>query len=110
MAFPAGVYFGIASHAGAYIQKLTKAKKADRKDLIDSQGEIGVMHWHKRRTEFSVEGSGEPTIDDVGEGDSGITGMGAGAQGVDEFTAEEGNEAYGSFKYSGIHAPGAVIG
>ncbi len=110
MAFPAGVFFGIASHAGAYIQKLTKAKKSDRKDLLTSAGEIGVMHWHKKRTEFSVDGSGTPTVDDVGEGDSGITGLTGGAQGIDEFTVEEGNESYGSFKYSGIHAPEAVVG
>jgi hypothetical protein len=110
MAFPAGVFFGIASHNGAYIQKVTKAKKADRKDLLDSQGEIGVMHWHKSRTEFTVEGSGTPTVSDVGVGSSGLTGLVGGVQGIDEFTTEEGNENYGSFKYSGIHAPAAVAG
>lgn len=109
MAFPAGVTFGISSHAGAFIQKLTKAKKTDRKDLIDSQGEIGVMHWHKTRTEFSVDGHGTLTVD-VGEGASGISGLAGGAQGVDEVTNEEGNEGYASWKYSGIHAPSAVAG
>src|SRR5687768_2535733 len=109
MAFPAGVTFGITRHAGAYVQKLSTTKKKDRKDLIDSQGEIAVMHWHKERTEFSVDGHGTVTVD-VGPGASGISGLAGGAQGVDELMQEEGNEAYGSWKYSGIHAPNAVTG
>lgn len=109
MAFPAGVTFGITRHTGAYIQKLMTSKKADRKDLLTSQGEIGVMHWHKFRTEFSVDGHGTLTVD-VGPGASGISGLAGGAQGVDQIDQEEGNEAYGSWKYSGIHAPEAVAG
>lgn len=109
MAFPAGVTFGISSHAGAYIQKLTKAKKADRKDLLTSAGEIGVMHWHKTRTEFSVDGHGTLSVD-VGIGASGISGLTGGAQGIDEVTQEESNEGYAGWKYSGIHAPEAVAG
>ena len=109
MAFPAGVAFGIQSHSGAYVQKLTKTKKADRKDLLDSQGEYAVFHWHKTRTEFSVDGHGTLTVD-VGPGSGGITGLTGSGQGIDEVMTEEGNEQYVGWKYSGIQADGAVTG
>lgn len=109
MAFPAGVFFGIQSHAGAYIKKVSKSKKVDRKDLLTSQGEIGVMHPYKTRTEFSVEGSGTLTVD-TGIGASGLTGLNTGGTVIEDVTVDETQEDFGSWKYSGVNAPGAVVG
>lgn len=109
MAFPAGVAFGIQSFAGNYVKKLTKSKKADRKDLLTSSGDIGVMHWHKVRTEFTVEGSGPMSLD-VGAGAVGITGLAGEGQGLDNIDRDEGQEDYTSWKINGIHAEGAVVG
>lgn len=109
MAFPAGVTFGVSSHAGAYTKKVSKSKKVDRKDLMTSAGEIGVMHPHKTRTEFSVEGSGTLTVD-TGIGASGLTGLSGGGTIIEDVTNDESNEDYASWKYSGVNAPNAVTG
>lgn len=109
MAFPVGVTFGVTSHGGAYTKKVSRSKKMDRKDLMNSAGEIGVMHWYKTRTEFNVEGSGTLTVD-TGPGASGLSTVTGGASGIDHVDIDEGNEEYASWKYGGINAPGAVTG
>ena len=107
MAFPTDVTFGVSNHAGAYIKKTSISKKVDRKDLLTSAGEIGVMHPYKTRSEFSVEGSGTLTVD-TGVGSSNLTNISGGATVIEDVTNDQGQEDYASWKYSGVQAPNAV--
>lgn len=109
MAFPAGVFFGVQSYAGAYTKKVTKSTKVDKKDLLTSAGEIGVRHAYKLRIEFKVEGGGTCTVD-AGVGDPGITGLNANGTIIDDVTIDESQEDFNMFSFSGDSAPGAVTG
>jgi hypothetical protein len=109
MAFPSGVTFGVLLHSGSYIKRVVNAKKVDVKELLSSAGEIAVMHAHRTRFEFQVEGGGATTVD-TGIGASGLSSISGGGTIIEDVTVEEGNTEFIGFKYSGKNGPTAVTG